>query len=38
MGTIASLFETKQESPDLKIIRAIRVFRPLKLVSGVPSK
>ena len=27
-----------QEIVDLKTLRAIRVLRPLKLVSGVPSK
>ena len=28
----------EQEIVDLKTLRAIRVLRPLKLVSGVPSK
>ena len=35
-GTEAGAAE--QESVDLKTLRAIRVLRPLKLVSGVPSK
>ena len=30
--------DTDQEIVDLKTLRAIRVLRPLKLVSGVPSK
>ena len=28
----------EEESVDLRTLRAIRVLRPLKLVSGVPSK
>ena len=35
-GTRAA--DTDQEIVDLKTLRAIRVLRPLKLVSGVPSK
>jgi hypothetical protein len=30
--------ETKDNSEGIKALRAIRVLRPLKLVSGIPSK
>jgi hypothetical protein len=34
----ASDDKKSEEIVDLKILRSIRVLRPLKLVSGVPSK
>ena len=30
--------QTKDNSEGIKALRAIRVLRPLKLVSGIPSK
>ena len=39
--SLVEAMESEKESEsgfDLKILRAIRVLRPLKLVSGVPSK
>ena len=35
---MAELEEDDKSGVDLRTLRAIRVLRPLKLVSGVPSK
>ena len=37
-GVIGGHKGSEQDSVDLRTLRAIRVLRPLKLVSGVPSE
>lgn len=38
ISTILSLRNVENTNFDVKALRAFRVFRPLRLVSGVPSK
>ncbi|XP_071801996.1 voltage-dependent calcium channel type A subunit alpha-1-like isoform X9 [Asterias amurensis] len=37
IGALADTTEGSSSAPDLRTLRAIRVLRPLKLVSGIPS-